>query len=93
MPKREICAHYDGQPSLRPETHPPLFVPEGFFDNNVKVRYGFDDYVSGYVNVNPDAKKYSFEDNNTGTDIKKQIEELPLFWQDRISEVKKNESK
>lgn len=93
MPKREICAHYDGQPSLKPESHPPLFVPEGFFDSDIKIRYGFSDYVPGWVNINPNAEKYSFEDNINGTDIKKGLDTIPLFWQDRISEVVKNESK
>ena len=89
MPKRELCAHYDGQPSLPPSTHPPLFIPEGFFDNNIKIRYGFNDYVQGFTNINPKAEKYSYEDNIKGTDIKKDLDDLPLFWKDRISEVTK----
>ena len=87
MPKREICAHYDGQPSLQPETHPPLFVPEGFFKKDVKIRYGFDKYAQGWVNIHPDKEKYSFQDNINGTDLKKNLDELPFFWKDFTSQV------
>ena len=85
MPKREICAHYDGQPSLQPSTHPPLFLPDGFFEKDMKLRYGFDEYKQGAVNINPTAEKYSFEDNIFGTDLKKTLKELPFFWKDFTS--------
>jgi hypothetical protein len=98
-PKHEICRHYDGYMHtiyggriiyLSPEKVPPLFIPPGFFENNIKVSYGYDEYREGWVNINPLKNNYSFNDRLTGTDIMCTIEELPFFWQERISQVNIN---
>ena len=67
-----------------PDTHPPLFIPENFFDKRVKICYNNKSYKHGYVNMNPNAEKYSFEDNKEGTDLKKSLNEIPFFWKDFI---------
>jgi len=93
VPKSEICAHFDGYSHLLlhgypdPDSlYPPLFIPPGFFEGNVKIAYGYDGYREGWVNVNPSAKGYSFSKGG-GTDLKLAIDELPLFWRKRISEI------
>lgn len=97
VPKIELCAHYDGYehmnnlPNLiRPNQIPPLFIPKGFFENDIKIAYGFDEYKKGWVNVNPCAKKYIFEDIRYGTDLKLTLDQLPLFWKERTSQILKN---
>ncbi len=97
MPKKEICAHFDAYPHQLDSSIeipfnkvPPLFIPIGFFEKNIKIAYGYKDYRAGWVNINPAAKKYSFVDSKFGTDLKCTLDDIPLFWKDRISEVDKN---
>ncbi|MDO8657560.1 MAG: hypothetical protein Q7K55_02370 [Candidatus Levybacteria bacterium] len=93
-PKKEICAHFDeyeftiGSPNeIQTERIPPLFIPKGFFINNIKIAYGYDKYRQGWVNINPKAKEYSFRDNKYGTDLKICLEDIPLFWKNHIKEI------
>jgi hypothetical protein len=94
LPKKEICAHFDGysqskgtgylvQASLRP----PLFIPRGFFERDIKIAYGYDKPREGWVNINPLKEKYSFEDPENGTDLKITLKEIPLFWKERIAKI------
>ena len=50
------------------------------------IRYGFDDYQEGAVNINPAAEKLHTEDP-AGTDYKLVLDELPLFWKPYIREI------
>ena len=97
IPKKELFSHFDGYSHTKhsgfpimSDAVPPLFVPEGFFENKIKIRYGYDDYKEGWININPSRKKYIFEDKN-GTDLKITLEQLPLFWKKRISKIDINE--
>ena len=97
VPKYELCRHYDGymhtkfleRRYLTSSLVPPLFIPDGFFDFDVRVRFGYDDYFKGSVNINPMADKYIFEGDG-GCDLAIDLEELPVFWKNRISCVDKN---
>lgn len=96
-PKKEICAHFDnydftvGSPNeIQNDKIPPLFIPEGFFDNSIKIAYGYKQYRKGWVNINPKAKKYSFRDNKHGTDLKISLDDIPLFWKSRIKTIDVN---
>lgn len=101
FPKYEVCRHYDayfhtilnGKKFYISETIvPPLFIPDGFFENDIKISYGYNNYRDdGWINVNPTNDKYIFE-NNKGTDLKLLLSDLPLFWKDRISIIDKNET-
>jgi len=71
---------------------PPLFIPKGFFNNKIKIRYGYDNYKEGWVNINPTKEKYSFRDNLNGTDLKIGLENIPLFWKKRIKKIDKNKN-
>lgn len=97
VPKAEICRHYDSYAhtsllfkDLRAipfNIVPPLFIPQGFFDNNIRINCNPNEYIIDYVNINSSAKNYSFQDKLNGTDLIINIEQIPLFWKDRISEV------
>jgi hypothetical protein len=82
-PKTEICRHYDGYPHVE-RAPAPLFIPQGFFESNIKIRYGFDDNQPGYVNVNP-YEDYSYRGGCA--DVRSLLSELPVFWKERISSV------
>ena len=81
LPKKELCRHFDGYAGLL-QYVPPLFIPDGFFSGEIKVRYGFDDYLSGWVNVNPLSSRVG--DN---ADLLNVIDDLPHFWLSRISQT------
>lgn len=93
-PKKEICVHFDGHSNtyglpteIAPDRVPPLFIPSGFFNNNIKIVYGYPRYREGWININPSAKYYSFQNKKNKTDLKIGMNDIPLFWRDRISEV------
>jgi hypothetical protein len=99
VPKKELCAHFDGYShtidsinEILPSQIPPLFIPHGFFEGNIKIRYGYKKYKEGWVNINPSTKKFSFDDDEYGTDLKISMNDLPLFWNDKISEVDINKN-
>ena len=97
-PKKEICAHFDGYSNtygtptqITPNQVPPLFIPNGFFENSIRIAYGYSDYRDGWVNINPSAKYYSFRSKKNGTDLKIGLQDIPLFWKDRIKEIDINQ--
>ncbi len=97
MPKKEICAHFDGyahtigsKHEILPDQVPPLFIPQGFFENKIRIAYGYDNYREGWTNINPSAKQYSFRDNLKGTDIMCTLEDMPLFWNGHIDQIDSN---
>ena len=71
---------------------PPLTIPKGFFENKIFIDYGFDKRENERVFINPIIKDYNVVNKN-GVDYKLLINELPLFWQDKILEIRKNEIK
>lgn len=94
IPKREICAHFDGYShtigsvrEIRPEQVPPLFIPPGFFEKEIKIAFCHDNYREGWTNINPGAKKFSFQNRKYGTDLKIGLEDIPLFWKGHIKEI------
>ena len=95
-PKSHICDHFDGYSTISSKVGedlnsivPPLFVPPGFFENDIKIAFGYPQYREGWVNVNPAKGKYSFESKD-GADLKIGIGDLPLFWKGRISKIDVN---
>jgi hypothetical protein len=96
IPKKEICAHFDGFPHTIGTNHeiadyqiPPLLIPKGFFEEKIKLRYGFEDYKDGWLNINPIIKKYIFEGIN-GVDLKIEKANFPTFWSNKISRLEIN---
>jgi hypothetical protein len=97
VPKKELCSHFDGyehmlgySKEIFTDLIPPLFIPFGFFEKKIKIAYGYDTYRPGWTNINPLAKNYSFRDLVHGTDLKINIEDIPLFWKSRILTIDVN---
>ncbi|PIY92313.1 MAG: hypothetical protein CO030_03330 [Candidatus Magasanikbacteria bacterium CG_4_9_14_0_2_um_filter_42_11] len=96
-PKKQLCAHFDGYEHMQRTVNnisqdiaPVLFIPEGFFEKNIKIAYGYNTYKHGYTNINPAARKHSFRDSKHGADMRISLSQLPLFWKSRISELDLN---
>jgi hypothetical protein len=91
IPTRELCRHFDGYSHVSHSLFnygPPLEIPEGFFENNIKIKYGYDrcnDYR--YTNINPLNPHLKPANPITGTDYKITINKLPMFWKNKISEI------
>ena len=91
-PTKEIVRHFDGYGHVGNFSNitPSLCIPSGFFDDNIKIKYGYDGHLDGWVSLNPDSHNlYSIDPN--GTDYRWCMEDIPLFWKSRISEIDKNE--
>jgi hypothetical protein len=93
IPLREQARHFDGycrpyMPGGSSDINrcPPLFIPPGFFEKQIKISYCKELIKSGYVNINPVLANYSTVDR-LGADSKMMLEDLPLFWRDRIVEI------
>jgi hypothetical protein len=93
VPLKELCRHFDGyqhvQPIIDNNQCPALDIPIRFFENDIKIRYGYDDYKEGWTNINP-KNNYYYAYNKIGTDYKFTLEDLPLVWKSRISNIDLN---
>lgn len=102
-PTREIVRHYDGYSHLgigiTPEGMqsaylsnivPPLYIPDGFFDKNIKIRVGFTSRMPGWVTLNTTCDLYAA--TPSGVDYRWLESDIPLFWRDRISEIVRSDS-
>jgi hypothetical protein len=92
-PLKEICRHFDGyqhiQPAITNNQCPAIDIPLGFFEKDIKIRYGYDDYKEGWTNINP-KNDYYYAYNKSGTDYKFTLDDLPLVWKGRISKIDSN---
>jgi hypothetical protein len=93
VPYKELFRHFDGyyHQFISCNHCPSLDIPPGFFEDNIKIRYGYDDYKEGWVNINPKNPNYYAHDKS-GTDYKFTLQDLPLVWQSRISVIDSNPS-
>ena len=91
IPYKEQLRHFDGYMHQRigNNTCSPLAIPDGFFEDKIKIRYGYDDYKDGWVNINPKTSNY-YASDKYGTDDKITLEDLPLFWKSKIVEIDSN---
>lgn len=91
IPYKEQTRHFDGYMHQRIDnnTCPSLSIPDGFFESKIKIRYGYDDYKIGWVNINPKKENYRAY-HLDGVDDKITLEDIPLVWKDRISEIDLN---
>jgi hypothetical protein len=93
IPLKEICRHFDGYQHVPPKIDnnqcPAIDIPLGFFEGDIKIRYGYDDYKEGWVNINPKNPNYYAYDKS-GVDYKFTLEDLPLVWKNKISIVDSN---
>ncbi len=90
VPYKELCRHFDGyqhcNPPITNDQCPAIEIPDGFFENNIKIHYSDEDKFEelGFTNFNPTMKYYKAYDSR-GVDYKWTIEDTPLFWKGRIS--------
>jgi hypothetical protein len=91
IPYKEIFRHFDGywHQKISNNHCPSLDIPSGFFENDIKIRYGYDDYKEGWVNINPKNPNYYAHDKS-GTDYKFTLSDLPLAWKSRITTIDSN---
>jgi hypothetical protein len=92
-PTKEIVRHFDGYGHVGNFSNitPSMCIPPGFFDSNIKIRYGFDGHLDNWVSLNPSSSNlYSIDPN--GSDYRWCIKDIPLFWKSRISETNINET-
>jgi hypothetical protein len=91
-PTRELIRHYDGYShvgKLLGTIAPPLYVPQGFFANDMKVRIGYPDRKEGWTNLYSAAERlYSID--SAGAEARWTEEDIPLFWRTRISKIDVN---
>ena len=88
-PTKPLTHHYEGYSHVGPylaNISPPLFIPPGFFNNELKIRVGFTDRDNTCVNINP-SSEWLYNYSPAGTDYRWVYQDLPLFWQDKIVEV------
>jgi hypothetical protein len=88
VPYRELFRHFDGymHQLIDNNTCPSLAIPAGFFDSNIRIRYGYDDYKQDWVNINPENPNYYAYSTN-GTDYKLTLDDLPLFWKNKVAQI------
>jgi len=92
VPYQEIFRHFDGHfhQKISNNIVPALDIPIGYFEKSMKIRYGYDDYKEGWININPKNPNYYAYDKS-GTDYKFTLNDLPYIWKDRIVEIDINE--
>jgi len=88
IPRREQFRHYDGYShvAMDPNQCPPLQIPPGFFERDIKINFCGTERRAGWWNMDPRVKNYALVDPN-GTDSRQMIEDLPLFWKTHISKI------
>lgn len=91
IPLKEQLRHFDGymHQKINNSVCPSLSIPNGFFNNEIKIRFGYEDCKDGWVNINPMIENYRAYNTN-GVDDKIMLEDVPLFWKNKIVEIDKN---
>jgi hypothetical protein len=88
VPTKELVRHFDGYShvgDLR-NTCPALIIPDGFFERNIKIKYGYNQRFENFVNINPSHQNLYSVDIG-GIDYKWSLDDIPLFWRDKITET------
>lgn len=88
VPYRELVRHYDVYTHVSIDLNlcPPLQMPDGFFENDIKILYCSQERKPGYVHINPQIENY-YSHDLSGVDSRYCLEDLPLFWKNRISTI------
>lgn len=96
VPYREFFRHFDGYTHVYSENREwqtnvlrsinVLTIPPGFFNNNLKIRFGYDENKEDWVNINLNKDNYTSLDSN-GTDYKLPSHQLPYFWKNITTDI------
>ncbi len=89
VPTRELCRHYDGYSHVGNLSNcgPALEIPLGFFDKDMRIKYGYPEYDSNCVNVNPAIRRLKAAYGSQGTDYRFTLDRLPMCWKNKIKEI------
>jgi hypothetical protein len=89
VPYRELVRHYDVYSHVNIDINlcPPLQMPDGFFEKDIKILYCAEQRKPSYVHINPQIEDYYSYDHLYGVDSRYCLEDLPLFWKNRISTI------
>jgi hypothetical protein len=84
-PYKELFRHFDGymHQNISNNICPSLDIPPGFFESDIKIRYGYDNRKEGCININPKGENYYAYDSS-GVDCMITLQDIPLVWKDRI---------
>jgi len=91
-PTKELVRHYDGYSHVSKRIvgiSPPLVIPPGFFENDIKIRVGFDGHTDTHVTFNPLAE-HLYAECPDGVDYRLVENDMPLFWKFRNTEIEIN---
>lgn len=85
-PYKELFRHFDGymHQNISNNVCPSLDIPPGFFESNIKIRYGYTDRKEGWVNINPKGENY-YAYHKRGVDYMFTLEDIPLVWKGKIT--------
>lgn len=85
-PTKELVRHYDGYSHVGKlaNTTPPLFIPPGFFDGNMVIKFGYQHRDDACVNFNP-TSEWLYQFSKFGTDYRWLPSDIPLFWKNNIN--------
>jgi len=88
VPIRELVRHFDGYNNTADWNNlaPPLEIPDGFFENQIKIAYGYDSVREGWTNINPAYPNYKSHSSD-GMDYKFALEDIPMVWKGKISQI------
>lgn len=95
VPHREMVRHFDAysHSGVAHKIIPPMFIPAGFFDGQVKIQYGGEKRLPGYVYIHP-TKPFIFQEASHKDRTVSELCDMnclhngvPLFWQSRISDI------
>ena len=92
-PTKEIVRHYEGYSHVNDNMEqtlanivPPLFIPPGFFENDIHIRIGYVERDNAWTNFNP-AAEWLYNAKPSGTDYRWHANDIPLFWNDKVVEI------
>lgn len=92
VPYKECCRHYEGYLMVNIDINqcPPLDIPPGFFNNDIRIAYGLNENPDPekWLLFNPLMKNYRTIDP-LGVDYKWVLDDIPLCWKGKVSEIKK----
>lgn len=91
-PIKELVRHYDGDSHVGKDLAniaPPLFIPPGFFENQMIIRVGKTKRDNSSTNFNP-ASEWLYNFSKAGTDYRWLLDDIPLFWKSHIIELDVN---
>lgn len=100
IPKVKLFEHYDGShhvfgfKTLRyyrnkfSDRVPPLFIPPGFFDGQIKIKIGYSLYDKEYINFGTTENFIYLTNSKYGVDLNPMTFSIPYFWKCRIVETK-----